>query len=142
MSSGDPVSQTNKHPLIALGCICIYAHVHTYHIHVNAYLSLLPLGARRKQRGGEELQLRLFPAQEHSLPELSCFSAHWSIFAVELVAPCQGFLPQIEFWKGLPLSSSLQTPLHISSDLSPTPFPKGNIWSIFCFSRGSPLGHT
>lgn len=35
-------------------------------------------------------------AEGHWLPELSRFSAPRSIFTVELAAPCQGFLPQIE----------------------------------------------
>jgi hypothetical protein len=80
-------------------------------------------GSSEKGQKLLECQLKLSFVEGHLLPELSYFSAHWSIFAVELAAPCQGFLPQIELLEGPLVSSGLSdTSLHFI--WIPLPIPK------------------
>jgi hypothetical protein len=97
---------------------------------------LLLCGTEQNEAEGE----KLFPAEERLLPELSCFSAHWSIFAVELAAPCQGFSPQIEVLEG---PASFLQPSDTSSHFIwfILPIPKRKYLEYFLFQiGGSPQG--
>lgn len=80
----------------------LHARVHfrTFSFFLLSFWCWGPEGSRSKGQSLLKSQLKLSLCEGHLLPELSGFSAHQSIFAVELAAPCQGSLPQIELLEG------------------------------------------